>query len=120
MTGLGPSRKDASIPSGVNTSKPCLIGLLLLAVACQADSTPRPDQALVESVPKPTQPNDRERDKAKLTRIDVHSLSELAGAAPELVAEVLEIEADDAQKIVDAAKALYEEEVIAATGGLEE
>lgn len=71
MTGLVRSRKDASIPGGVITSKPCLIGLLLLAAACQGDSSARPDQSLVESVPELTAPAKPERQKARLTRIDV-------------------------------------------------
>jgi N-acetylmuramoyl-L-alanine amidase len=72
LTALGGSRKDASIPGGANTSKPCLFGLLLLAAACQGDAHPKPDQALVESVPDPAPSSERDRDKAQLTRIDVY------------------------------------------------
>ena len=80
LTALGPSRKDAGIPGGANTSRPCLIGLLLLAMACQADSSPRPDQALVESLSEPAESQRPERDKAQLNRIDVYGAGDKEAA----------------------------------------
>jgi N-acetylmuramoyl-L-alanine amidase len=85
LTRLGASRKHASIQGGGNTSKPCLIGLLLLAVACQGDSPPRPDQALVESLPDSAEPSPPERDKAQLTRIDVYGTSDKNAAGARVV-----------------------------------
>ena len=82
MTGRRASRKDAVILSGVNASKPCLFGLLLLAAACRGEAPPRPDQALVESVSESPAAARSERDPAVLTRIDVYGVSgeEAAGA----------------------------------------
>ena len=72
MTDHGPSRKHASILGGVNASKACLFGLLLLAAACQGDMPARPDQALVESVSEAHEAARPERERAQLTRIDVY------------------------------------------------
>lgn len=85
MTGVEPSRKHASIPGGANTSKPGLFGLLLLVAACQADSHPRPDQALVESVPELAESAKTERQKALLTRIDVYGTAEENAAGARVV-----------------------------------
>jgi N-acetylmuramoyl-L-alanine amidase len=83
------SRKDASILSGVNASKPCLFGLLLLSAACQVDEPSRPDQALVESVPESPAPSQAAREPALLTRIDVYgaSVEDAAGARVVLLFE---------------------------------
>lgn len=85
MTGVEPSRKHASIPGGANTSKPGPFGLLLLVAACQADSHPRPDQALVESVPELAESAKTERQKALLTRIDVYGTAEENAAGARVV-----------------------------------
>lgn len=72
MTEHGPSRKHASIRGGVNGSKPCLFGLLLLAAACQGDTSTRPDQALVETRPEVREAAAPDQARAQLTRIDVY------------------------------------------------
>ncbi|PLX40528.1 MAG: transcription termination/antitermination protein NusA [Deltaproteobacteria bacterium] len=56
---------------------------------------------------------------AKVARIDIHSLGDFADASPELLAELLEIDADGVKALKAAAKELYEQELIAATGGEE-
>jgi N-acetylmuramoyl-L-alanine amidase len=82
LTQHRPSRKHASILGGVSASKLCLLGLLALAVACQGDASPRPDQALVESIPEAPEAPDQTRQRAQLTRIDVYGASgeDAAGA----------------------------------------
>lgn len=52
---------------------------------------------------------------ARLARANVHRLEELADAPVELVAQTLDISADDAQAVKTAAKEAFEAEVIAAT-----
>jgi N-acetylmuramoyl-L-alanine amidase len=82
LTDDGPSRKHGSILGGVNASKACLFGLLLLPAACQGDTLVRPDQALVESVSEAHEAEAPERGRAQLARIDVYGVSatEAAGA----------------------------------------
>jgi N utilization substance protein A len=54
---------------------------------------------------------------ARLARIDVHSLGDLAAATPELVAEVLEIPVEAVETLKLRAREAFESELIAATGG---
>jgi len=56
---------------------------------------------------------------SRLSRADVHSLEGLANASAALIAEVLEIEAGQAEALRAAAQEAFEAEVIAATGGEE-
>ena len=53
-------------------SRRCLFGLLLLVAACQGDTPPRPDQALVDSVREVPAPRAAKREPAQLIRIDVY------------------------------------------------
>ncbi|PLX44903.1 MAG: transcription termination/antitermination protein NusA [Deltaproteobacteria bacterium] len=56
---------------------------------------------------------------AKVARIDIHSLGDFEDASPELLIELLDIDADGVKALKAAAKELYEQELIAATGGEE-
>ena len=89
MTLARSSRKHASIRIGVDTSSIYLLGLLMAASGCQADSPPRRQQELsarsVETSPsaKPL------REKARLLRIDVYGVGtqDTAGARVVLLFE---------------------------------
>ena len=92
MTVEGSSRKHACIQGRTNTSKLCLLGLLLAAAGCQGDSSPKPDRALPEPLPElpelPERPR-ADRDKARLVRIDVYGAAaeDTAGARVVLLFE---------------------------------
>ncbi len=66
------SRKHACIRGGTNTSRLCLLGLLLLAAGCQEDSSPKPDGRLPEPLPELPERAKAARDKARLVGIDVY------------------------------------------------
>lgn len=57
---------------------------------------------------------------ARLSRIDIHGLEDLAKAPTEQVAETLEITGEEAERLTSAARESFEAEVIAATGGEDE
>ena len=92
MTVEGSSRKHACIQGRTNTSKLCLLGLLLAAAGCQGDSSPKPDRALPEPLPElpelPERPR-ADRGKARLVRIDVYGAAaeDTAGARVVLLFE---------------------------------
>ena len=89
MTVAGSSRKHACIRGGTNTSKLCLLGLLLAAAGCQGDSSPRPDRGLPEPLPELPERAKPDRDKARLVRIDVYGATteDAAGARVVLLFE---------------------------------
>jgi len=92
LTVEGSSRKHACIQGRTNTSKLCLLGLLLAAAGCQGDSSPKPDRALPEPLPElpelPERPR-ADRGKARLVRIDVYGAAaeDTAGARVVLLFE---------------------------------
>jgi len=92
LTVEGSSRKHACIQGQTNTSKLCLLGLLLAAAGCQGDSSPKPDRALPEPLPElpelPERPR-ADRGKARLVRIDVYGAAaeDTAGARVVLLFE---------------------------------
>ncbi|MBW2509369.1 MAG: N-acetylmuramoyl-L-alanine amidase, partial [Deltaproteobacteria bacterium] len=69
----------------MNASKPCLFGLLALAAACQGDAPARRDQALVESIPEAPPASEGERERARLTRIDVYGVEGESAAGARVV-----------------------------------
>ena len=69
----------------MNASKPCLFGLLALAAACQGDAPSRRDQALVESIPEAPPASEGERERARLTRIDVYGVEGESAAGARVV-----------------------------------
>ncbi len=89
MTVEGSSRKHACIQGRTNTSKLCLLGLLLAAAGCQGDSSPKPDRALPEPLPELPERAKPDRDKARLVRIDVYGAAaeDAAGARVVLLFE---------------------------------
>ena len=89
MTVEGSSRKHACIQGRTNTSKLCLLGLLLAAAGCQGDSSPKPDRALPEPLPELPERAKPDRDKARLVRVDVYSAAaeDAAGARVVLLFE---------------------------------
>ena len=89
MTVEGSSRKHACIQGRTNTSNLCLLGLLLAAAGCQADSTPTPDRALPEPLPELPERAKPDHDKARLVRIDVYGAAaeDAAGARVVLLFE---------------------------------
>ncbi|MFA9409660.1 MAG: N-acetylmuramoyl-L-alanine amidase [Deltaproteobacteria bacterium] len=89
MTVEGSSRKHACIQGRTNTSKLCLLGLLLAAAGCQGDSSPKPDRALPEPLPELPERAKPDRDKARLVRIDVYGAAaeDTAGARVVLLFE---------------------------------
>ena len=89
MTVEGSSRKHACIQGRTNTSKLCLLGLLLAAAGCQGDSSPKPDRALPEPLPEVPERPRADRDKARLVRIDVYGAAaeDTAGARVVLLFE---------------------------------
>jgi hypothetical protein len=54
---------------------------------------------------------------ARVSRIGVHSLEDMAKASTELLAEALELSAEEADGLKKAARDAFEAAVIAATGG---
>ncbi len=72
MTLIESSRKHASIRSAAYTSRLHLLGLLIAASGCQADSSPRRQQELSAPSVELTTPAQPQRDKAHLSRIDVY------------------------------------------------
>jgi N-acetylmuramoyl-L-alanine amidase len=89
LTVEGSSRKHACIQGRTNTSKLCLLGLLLAAAGCQGDSSPKPDRALPEPLPELPERAKPDRDKARLVRIDVYGAAaeDAAGARVVLLFE---------------------------------
>ncbi|MDH3817454.1 MAG: N-acetylmuramoyl-L-alanine amidase [Myxococcales bacterium] len=89
MTVEGPSRKHACIRGRTNTSKLCLLGLLLAAAGCEGDSSPKHDRALPEPLPELPERATPGRDRARLVRIDVYGASaeDAAGARVVLLFE---------------------------------
>ena len=89
MTVEGSSRKHACIQGRKNTSKLCLLGLLLAAAGCQGDSSPKPDRALPKPLPELPERAKPDRDKARLVRIDVYGAAaeDAAGARVVLLFE---------------------------------
>ncbi|MFW2389588.1 MAG: N-acetylmuramoyl-L-alanine amidase [Polyangiales bacterium] len=83
------SRKHATIPSGVHTSKVYLLGLLVAALSCQPDAPPRRAQELTPASATLPSPDKPEREKARLTRIDVYGAGaeDAAGARVVLLFE---------------------------------
>lgn len=82
MTEVRASRKHASIPRGANRWTLGLFGVLLFAAACQAESSERPNQALVEARSELSSPAVSEGTSARLTAVSVYTGSgeEVAGA----------------------------------------
>jgi N-acetylmuramoyl-L-alanine amidase len=85
LTVAASSRKHASIRGRTNTSKLCLLGLLLVAASCQGDSSPRPDQALPKPLPELPDSAEPGRDKARLVQIDVYGTGALEAAGARVV-----------------------------------
>ena len=54
---------------------------------------------------------------ARLARVDIHSLEDLAKASTPLLAETLEVETEAAETLKAAAREAFEAQLIAATGG---
>jgi len=79
------SRKHASIRSGVHTSRLYLLGLLIAASGCQADSSPRRQQELSAPSVVPTAPAKPQREKARLLRIDVYGAGSVDAAGARVV-----------------------------------
>lgn len=89
LTLVRSSRKHASIRSWANTSRLCLLGLLLAAWSCQTDSSPRRQQELSAPSIELSEPATPQREKALLRRIDVYGASseDTAGARVVLLFE---------------------------------
>jgi len=83
------SRKHATIPSGVHTSKVYLLGLLVAALSCQPDAPSRRAQDLTPASAKLPSPDEPKRERARLTRIDVYGAGaeDAAGARVVLLFE---------------------------------
>lgn len=89
MTASRSSRKHACIRGGANTSELCLLGLLLVAVGCQGDSSSKPGRRLPEPLPELLEPARPDRPKARLVGVDVYGVGteDAAGARVVLVFE---------------------------------
>jgi N-acetylmuramoyl-L-alanine amidase len=85
LTVVGSSRKHACIRGWTNTSKLCLLGLLLLAAGCRGDSSPNADRALPEPLPELPELTKPDRDKARLVRIDVYGVGAVDAAGARVV-----------------------------------
>jgi len=72
LTVAASSRTHACIPRGTTTAKLCVLGLLLAAAACQADSSPASDQPLPEPLPELPRPDPPATEKARLVSIEVY------------------------------------------------
>ena len=85
MTIARSSRKHACIRGRTNTSRLCLIGLLLIAAGCQGDSSRKVDGALPEPLPELPTPANPPGDKARLVRIDVYGAGAIDAAGTRVV-----------------------------------